>query len=281
MKFGRKPRIHNPAVPNWSTLVANKTLAAPPIALDYMKNLPATGLGMFDNDELGDCTCAAVYHALQIWTSFANPPTDTEAAVDAVLLYELACGYIPGDPNTDQGGIVQNVLGYWLQPGIPTGPVGGQKQLLSAFVEIDQRDIANVKVAIQQGGLVYIGFLVPGCFNVNAPIWDVNPHGDNNIIAGHAVVIGGYNDTTKLFDLISWGQKYHMSYAFFEKFVDEAYLLANKDWIEKTGLTPAGLSLTDLETLMQGLKWGGGAHRSVRRKHRRWKKQRGIKPPKV
>ena len=66
--LGRLPRAHDPRIPHLSALLAGKTLPPPPAQVDYTKSMPKT-LGMMMNDTLGDCTCAAFYHALKL---FAN-----------------------------------------------------------------------------------------------------------------------------------------------------------------------------------------------------------------
>ena len=42
--------------------------------------------------------------------------------------------------------------------------------------------------------------------------------------------------------------------AFFAKFVDEAYAIADPDWISKKNTTPGGLSLQQLKRAMHALK---------------------------
>jgi hypothetical protein len=54
--------------------------------------------------------------------------------------------------------------------------------------------------------------------------------------------------------VISWGQYYTMTWAFFAKYVDEVYAIADPDWIEAKGTTPGGLTLAELEAQMQGLR---------------------------
>jgi hypothetical protein len=279
MKFGRRARQHNPAVPHWSLIAAYKDKALPPLPsmVSYARVLPFD-LGYFANNVLSDCTTAAVYHALQVWSANANPPMDTESDANVIQLYSEATGYIPGKPQTDQGGSEQDVLTYWMNAGAPVGPAGSARQRLAAFVEIDPRNLADVKEAILQGGLIYIGFQVPAFFSVGSTLWDVNPDANNTIVDGHAVILVGYNDALNRFTAISWGRQYEMTYAFFLRFTDECYLLANSAWIETTGATPAGLSLPELEVLMGSLKWGGGQARFKRRRHRRMKKQQGRRP---
>ena len=78
--------------------------------------------------------------------------------------------------------------------------------------------------------------------------------------------------------VISWGALYYMTPAFFAQFVDEAYALANAEWITSTGKSSAGLSLADLEALMAALKWnppayGTHAYRWRRQRHKHLKKK--------
>jgi hypothetical protein len=71
------------------------------------------------------------------------------------------------------------------------------------------------------------------------------------IAGGHAVVLAGYD--AEGFRLISWGQYYTMTWAFFAKYVDEVYALADPVWIAAKGTTPGGLTLAQLQAQMQAL----------------------------
>lgn len=253
MKLGRLPRKYNPAIPHLSALLAGRrrSMAPPPPTVDYTVGLPAT-LGMMGNDSLGDCTCAALGHALQVWTSNANPPMDTEPDANIISLYSQACGYAPGNSSTDQGGNEQDVLSYAMLSGIPTGPNGAQRHRLTAFVEVDPSNQADVKLTIFDCGVCYIGFNVPDyAMNTVGELWEVQP-GPAKIIGGHAVILAAYDAIGPT--CITWGKTQKMTWGFFAAFTDEAYALADPDWIEATGTCPAGLSLADLETQMQGLR---------------------------
>lgn len=262
-KFGRLPRKRNPAVPHFSALTAGAKLPSPPASVDYTAGMPAN-LGLFGNDSLGDCTCAAIMHAIQVWTFNAQGKMEIDPDQDAVLLYEQACGYNPSAPAqdgqnpTDQGGDEQSVLTFVMLSGAPVGQDGISRHRIAAFVEIDPRNPDDVKLAIATGGLVYLGFEVPDYMPEAAgSTWDVQPGPNANIVGGHAVIAAGY-DANGL-DIISWGAKYRMTWAFWSEFVDEAYLLADQSWIESTGKSPAGLSLADLETQMQALNDPGAS----------------------
>jgi hypothetical protein len=254
-KLGRLARTFDPRVPKLTDLLAGRALPTPPATVDYTQGMPAN-LGMMKNDTLGDCTCAAYYHALQVWTFNAQKNIDTEPDLDVVDLYEQACGYKPSQGGEGPGGNEQKVLTFLLKTGAPYGPKGTQRHKISAFVEVAVNEIANVKSTIDDCGVAYIGFNVPQFImppnQAPLPVWDVNPSGDNTIVGGHAVVLAGYNATGAR--VISWGQYYTMTWAFFEKFVDEAYAIFDPDWIASTGKDPAGLTAQQLQQAMQALK---------------------------
>lgn len=255
-KLGRLARTHDSRIPHMSALLAGKTLTPPPAAVDNTKGMPAN-LGMMLNDTLGDCTCAAFYHAIQVWTFNASngKSIDTEPDGDVKKLYELACGYNPNTPGEGPGGNEQHVLKYLLKKGAPTGAGGKTTNKIVAFVEIDPRNTDDVKRAINNCAVAYIGFNVPANLmppNAEPPaVWTVDPS-NPKIIGGHAVVLAGYDANGAR--VISWGQYYTMTWDFFAKYVDEVYAIADQDYVDATGKTPGGLSLADLVQQMQALK---------------------------
>ena len=212
-------------------------------------------LGMMLNNNLLNCTCAAFYHALQVWTFNAAGKSGMLTASNANVteLYTSACGYDPSKPGEGPGGKGQQVLTYLLNHGAPIGR--RRRNKIFAYIEVDARNTDDIKRAINDCGLVYVGFQVPkylGPQNHDLPkVWDVDPS-NRRIIGGHAVVLPGYDEQT--LDVISWGRFYKMSWSFFSKYVDEVYALADRAWIAATGKTPGGLSLAELEAQMQALR---------------------------
>ena len=204
--LGRKPRAYNPRVPHMSALLAGKKMPPIPDSIHYASHMPAN-FGMMLNDTLGCCTCAAYYHARQVWTFNSATAEDTSPDTDVLALYEGACGYRPDNPTTDEGGVEQNVLGYLLNSGAPLA--GGQVDKILAFVEVDPRNVEDVKRTIFDCGVAYIGFNVPESIvppNGDTPaVWAVDPRHSANQ-GGHAVVLCGYDGDGA--DVISWGRQY-------------------------------------------------------------------------
>jgi hypothetical protein len=122
-------------------------------------------------------------------------------------------------------------------------------------VEVDPRNLDDVKRAIDACGVAYIGFGVPNYLMAGdepSAVWDVDPDADNGIAGGHAVVLAGYDQNGA--KVISWGRVYTMTWAFFSTFTDEVYALADAQWITIGGISVAGLTLAQLEAQMQALK---------------------------
>jgi hypothetical protein len=228
-------------------------LPPPPPSRDWTKGI--TSFGMMLNgtdpnnppeipDGVGDCTIAAVGHAIQIWT--ANTGTELTVPNATILdFYQWWCGYVDGDPSTDQGGIEVNVLNEWRKHGF-----WGNKLL--GYADPDVTNMTEIQQAIDLFGGVYIGLNVPQSVmnNANDPSipWDVG--GDETLVGGHAVFVPAYSPG--LFRPISWGSPYTMTQAFWEKFVDESHALLGQDWLWKKS-SPAGFNknalLADLSAI--------------------------------
>ncbi len=104
LKFGRRP-VRRTAYTDASSSVMKRHFSAlgPPPAVT--KNWPAAvkvPFGLMLNDSLGDCVCADVGHVMMINTANASTifvPTDRPIR----KLYQWVGGYVPGEPNTDNG----------------------------------------------------------------------------------------------------------------------------------------------------------------------------------
>ncbi len=261
--FGRKPRAFNPRIAHMSALKYGFAQPAPaiPPAWDNAAGFPAGyDFGVMLNDTLGDCTCAAYYHARQIWTADAAGAAQTEPDSDVLSLYELAAGYDPtatpdpvtGRNPTDQGAQEQTILQYLYNSGAPVGPDGEGVDKIAAYIEVDPGNLDDLRRTIYDCGVAYIGFVVPRSWLAASapPVWDVVP-GDAKSQEGHAVVLTSYDANG--FGLISWGARYTMTNAFLATFVDEAYAIADDAWFNNTGKTPLGLTQAQLQACMQGL----------------------------
>ena len=252
LKYGRRPRARNSAVPHLSALIAGVTLPPLPAAADYTAGMPAS-LGVMLNATLADCTIAGCGHADQVWTFNATPPMLTASDPVVLSAYEAWCGYVDGDPSTDQGGVEQDVLTSWSKSTF-------NGRALAAFVEVDPRNLDDLRRAVFDCGVAYIGLDIPAYLEngLTAPgsVWDVDPSADNSIVGGHCVTLAGY-DANGNFRAISWGSYYTLTSAFLLQRMDEAYGLVSPDWMKATGQTPAGLTVAQWQAQMAALQEQG------------------------
>ncbi len=213
------------------------SLAAPPATCNLTGKI--SRLGMMLNDTLGDCTCAAAGHMVQAWTAEAG--NQVIVANSAVLkAYEAAGGYRPNNPSTDNGAECLTVLKYWRAAG-----VGGHK--IGAFAEIDPTKADEIRKAVFYFGGVYTGFQLPiSAQGQNS--WQVatGPDAEPGSWGGHCVPIVAY-DAEGVW-VITWGMLLKASWAFIEKYCDEAYAVLSQDILLKTGASPEGLKIAQLQT---------------------------------
>lgn len=159
-KMGRLPRSFDKRIPSYSMLAEVSNLPALPEAVDHIAKMPAD-FGMMGNATLGDCTCAAYYHARQVWTFDASKNEVTEPDRHVLALYQMACGYVPGKPDTDQGGNEQDVLKFLLNTGAPVGGDALARNRILAYFEIIASRQQDLRRAIYECGVAYIGINLP------------------------------------------------------------------------------------------------------------------------
>jgi hypothetical protein len=88
-------------------------------------------------------------------------------------------------------------------------------------------------IPFNECSLVYVGFnvpqnILPSDGGTPPQVWDVDPS-NPQIVGGHAIVLPGYDNSG--LNVISWGAFYQMTWAFFAKYVDEVYAIADNTWL--------------------------------------------------
>jgi len=213
VRFGKHP----PKV-DYRTLRLRKYLtaglAAPPPSYDVLPRVysrlgtddAAALFPMDGNDTLGDCTIAALAHAITTFRGLTGTKhIMTKAAV--VKLYMHLTGGV------DSGLVEMDVLNYWRKT-----TVSGDRIL--AFVSIDVKNHTHIQQAIQLFGGVYLGFQVQeNCiedFHAGKP-WTPAPLTQD----GHAVFATAYDSTGVT--VLTWGGTQKATWGWWDECVDEAY----------------------------------------------------------
>lgn len=243
MKLGKQAPAVDPRVPHLSDRCK---LARPLPAVDWTPAVKAfTALG---NNQYGDCTAAAALHTAQTLLANASGSSWVPTDQDALNLYAATSGF----PKVDEGAVELDVLKYWASTGIPT-PAG---QDTIAFTTLNPRNLDELKLSIQWFGSAYIGVAMPLSCQTQGHLWDVPAGGTKgagapNSWGGHALCLLAYDDKT--FTAISWGEKYKMTYAFAQTYIDEAYAVLSRHWLDVAGIAPSNIGWQELQADMKAI----------------------------
>lgn len=219
------------------------TPVQPPAVIDWASRVAEWP--MYLNNNIGDCTCAALGHALEAWTTYAKGTTLAIPDGDVLSLYERVSGYNPQTGSGDNGAVEQDVLEEVRCHGI-----GGHRIL--AYAQVDHKNLSEMKQALDIFGTVYLGFQVPQSaeeqFSQGSP-WTVLP--GSPLIGGHAVNLQKW-DTNYMYP-VTWGKLQPMEETFWMTYGDEAWVIVTEDWLTDSGRNPQGLNLGSLLTEFHGM----------------------------
>lgn len=238
MKLGKREPKEDAKRLRFGKYVAE--LPVPPMPVDWRGARFNTRAML--NDQLSDCTCAGIGHSVQS-TSACLGPLDSPTDDEILRLYEDTCGYVPGNPATDQGGFEIDVLNW-----IRKNTFGGRK--LFAYADTDLQNTDHVKQAVYYFGGVYIGLSLPDSVidvpNMLTVPWVVggNPNSSN----GHAVWVPYCDDNGLICD--TWGIEKEMTWDFFTKYCDESHAILWQIWLDNA---PNAFKLGDLQSDLAAL----------------------------
>jgi len=225
-----------------------RALAPPPPACDYTANAQTAIQQMYMNNELGDCVIAGIAHLVGVMTGNAGvePVLYTEKQI--VSLYGAIGGYVPGNPNTDQGCDEQTALNYWQQTGAPSG-----SHQIAGWIGVNGADPTEYRTALWLFENLFFGIELPDAWinpepNGSGFVWDVAGDPDPN--NGHCVVGVGYNANGVT--IATWGMTGTITDAAIAKYATKAgagelYTVVSQDSINKAmGKAPAGFDWSQL-----------------------------------
>lgn len=209
-----------------------------PTSCDYVSKV--ADWPMYLNDRYGDCTCATAGHIIEAVTTYGQGSTIKISDADVLRAYEAVSGFNPSTGANDNGAVVQDVLNYWRKTGI-----GGHKIL--AFAEVDVKNYDELYAALALFGTLYLGIDFPNTamdqFDKGQP-WDVVEGARSE--GGHAINAGFYDSKDGLWKVITWGKVQPMTQAFWDKYVEEAWIVISPEWLNANGTNSAGISAHEL-----------------------------------
>ena len=214
-RFGKHPPQHDYRTLRFRSYVTPALPAPPPsysvLTRVYDKlhvNDPSKLFPMDGNDTLGDCTIAALAHAVTTYRGLVGS-TDIMAKKAVVKLYMHLTGGV------DSGLNELDVLNYWRQNAVANDRI-------LAYISIDPKNHVHIEQAIQIFGGVYLGFQVQQNaiqdFNNRVP-WTPGPLTQD----GHAVFAVAYD--ANAVTVLTWGNTQQGTWGWWDECVDEAYAI--------------------------------------------------------
>lgn len=249
-KLGCLPARRIPNQPRLDKLRMMARKAPAKLVRDHIDPQPL----MLGNDVLGDCTSAGIGNYIRAVAALGGYQVAVTQA-DAVQFYARSTGYVPGNPDTDQGGIEVDVLatagreGYALGSG-PYFPLWGS---------IDPQDRNGLALLMAGFGAAYLG--------VQLSVSDMNQIEATNGACVLTPDNGAYGDTTPgsagghcllgwsyrglsdadTVDLLTWGTVQKVTWGWLKSRIMEAHGLIWPQLTLANGLYPSGADLADLK----------------------------------
>jgi hypothetical protein len=238
VKLGKLPARTDVRTLHLSRYVDRPKLPTPPRVLDLATAVPEWP--MYANDRIGDCTTAAAAHMIEAWTAPVRG-TPVEVGERAVLAAFDKVKLV--DPATGEAGAVElDVLKYWRKRGIGRHRIG-------AFARVPVWDHRLVRVAAYLFGGLYIGLELPLTAQ-SQPVWDWTHSLDGparpGSWGGHAVDVVGFDRSA--LTVVTWGRLKELTWAFWDRYVDEVYAIISVDFLDEAGESPDGFDLAALKT---------------------------------
>ena len=207
---------------------------------------------VFGNDQFGDCGFAAYGHSVIARERSAqqdNRKVDLTTAQILNAYFNLTGG-------ADSGIYLLDGCRYFKDKGVGRDE-NGQPHRIQAYAQVQVRDHTEVKRALWQFGGLYIGAGLPvSAQGQVGGLWDVTGPPDQGDSAwgswgGHAMYALQY-DAHGL-EVVTWGQRQPLTWAWWDAYVDEAYVHITDDYLRKSGKTPQGFDVQALEDALARL----------------------------
>jgi hypothetical protein len=200
-----------------------------PKAYDFDLQHPGIPTPMFGNDTFGDCVIAGRAHQTLRFEDIEQGSLLMISDKDVLSEYKKETG------GPDTGLVVLDSLKEWRSRG---WKVGKNTYKIQAFSEINRSDHTEVRQAIFADVGIGIGVQLPKAAQAqmqSGQVWDVTsgPNAKAGSWGGHYVHVPGYTAAGPV--CVTWGRKQQMTWAWFNRYCDEAYAIFDaKDTFKKT-----------------------------------------------
>jgi hypothetical protein len=214
-----------------------------PTKVGHSSLLPAN-VGMFANDQFGDCVWAGAAHETILWNLMQGHAIEFN---DRAVLsdYTAVTGFNPDDPDTDQGTDMQAAASYRRKVGVVDAQ--GVRHKIDAYLALEAGNIDQLRAAIYLFGAVGIGVNFPGFwmdqFN-HGKEWTyrVNP----KMEGGHYIPGIASVSPKGALTIETWGAKQKMSVKSYQHYNDESIAYISLEALNASGKSLEGFAVEDL-----------------------------------
>jgi hypothetical protein len=222
---------------NLKFAVLLKARPALPSSYDFDTAHPGVPTPMFGNDANGDCVIAGRAHQTLRFEDIEQGSVLMIADKDVLKEYYKQTG------GPDSGLVVLDSLNLWRHKG---WKVGKKNYKIQAFAEVDFTNHAQMRQSIFGDVGVGLGVQLPNSaqkqIQTGQP-WDVTsgPDSKPGSWGGHYVYVPGYTPSGPV--CVTWGRKQQITWAWLDKYCDEAYAIFDaknrfkKSMIDKRKIT--------------------------------------------
>jgi hypothetical protein len=202
--------------------------AALPANYDFDSTHTGIPTPMFGNDVHGDCVIAGRAHQTLRFEDIE------QGSVLMISNQDVLNEYFKETGGPDTGLVVLDSLTEWRHSG---WHVGKSVYKIKAFAQVDHTNSTEVRQAIYADVGLGFGLQLPidaqGQVQAGQP-WDVTtgPGSEPGSWGGHYVYVSGYTPAGPV--CVTWGRKQQMTWAWVNKYCDEAYAIFDaKDTFKK------------------------------------------------
>jgi hypothetical protein len=222
-------------------------LPAVPLTRDVDYASKVKSWPMYCNDSVGCCTEAAVGHMYGAWTTYAGAGEVLFSDEGILTPYSRVSGYVPGEPDTDRGAMMSDVLADQKADGM-TDTAGRVHRVAGYAAFGNPQDLDLLGQVLDVFGTVYVGINVQQAMETefaDGKPWGWSRRGE--VVGGHAVCLQRRQGKGSApYEYVTWGALQSATRSFQAYAVEEAWAVVTQDWLDDKGVTAEGLDLDQL-----------------------------------
>jgi hypothetical protein len=183
------------------------------------------------------------------WSTYAGVPEVLFSDDEIIAAYSAVGGYVPGDPGTDNGCVMADVLEYLKRTGM-TDTSGKVHKVVGYAALGNPADEHLLGQVLDVFGSVYVGFDVQRHMMDEfeaGQVWTWR-RGDE-LVGGHCVPLQRRlpaGTRHGILEYVTWGAVQHADFGWQAHAVGEAWAVVTYDWLNASGRTVEGLDLRQL-----------------------------------